>query len=211
MKQTTKKYIKKTVQFYDRNTDQYIKNTRKLQDKEWIIKFASLLPKKAKMLDIGCAFGRDCQFFVRKGFNTYGIDLSKQLIKKAKQLVKGANFLVMDMLTLRFSNSYFDGIWCSATLIHLKKVDVPRALQEMNRVLKKNGILYINLKLGAGEKFIKDKRYGGQEKFYSYFSQAEIKKYLTKGGFQIKNFKKETKTKKDYNDRDMLYLISTKV
>jgi ubiquinone/menaquinone biosynthesis C-methylase UbiE len=205
-----KGYIRKTIEFYDRNVEEYIRNTRKLPEKKWLKMFVSCLPEKSRVLDLGCAFGRDCKFFIDKGFETHGADLSSKLIEKARETVKGVKFYVMDLINLKFKQDYFDGVWCSATLVHLKKEDIPEALIEIRRVLKKGGVLYLSLKEGTGEKLIKDERYGGAEKFYSYFTENEIKDLLAKNNFKLLRFKMFFFKDKYRKDAGRIRLIARK-
>jgi len=204
------KYIKKTIKFYDKNIEEYTKNTVKLQDKNVLKKFVAYLPKKARILDLGCGFGRDCKFFIKKGFDTYGVDFSSEMIRKAKKYAKSAKFFVMDMRKLSFENEFFSGIWCSAALLHLKKKDAVKALQEIKRVLKKGGLLYLSLKSGKGEKIVKDKRYKGASKFYAYYSKKEITDLLKKNNFKIIEFEMKKSKKGAYRYTDTIYLIAKK-
>jgi ubiquinone/menaquinone biosynthesis C-methylase UbiE len=206
-------YVKKTIEFYDEHADEYEENTRSLADKEWQQKFISLLRKGTEVLDVGCAFGRDTAYFVRKGFKATGIDLSRALIAKAEEEVKDAKFSVMDMRFLAFPAKKFGGVWCSASFFHLKKEHAPRALSEFARVLKKGGYLYMNLKTGKGQKMIKDKRYSGAKKFYAYYSTHEIQKLLVDAGFSIievdePHIKKGGHVGGEYCDLDAIYIVA---
>src|SRR3989344_3384697 len=143
-----RRYIKKTITFYDKNVDRYYEKTKDLQDVSQLKTFLSLLPKHAKILDVGCAFGRDSASFIQKGHDVYGIDLSEKMIERAQLFVPNATFFVMDLLHLQFNDAFFDGIWCGAVLIHVSKKDIPIALTELSRILKRGGILYIHVKEG---------------------------------------------------------------
>lgn len=206
-----KEYLKKTIEFYDTHVAEYIKKTKNLRKVEWLTKFISYLKPKEKILDIGCAFGRDTVFFVEKGFNTYGIDLSLKMIEKARELLPEAKFFVMDILDLKFNDEFFDGIWCSATLLHISKKDILKALNEVKRVLKQNGVLFFNVKEGEGERIVKDERYEGAERFYSYFTESEIKELLDKVSFQIIDFQLAHYDDEYRRDTTFIYVIAKKI
>ncbi|MBU3925349.1 class I SAM-dependent methyltransferase [Patescibacteria group bacterium] len=205
-----KNYVRSTIDFYDKNINEYVAKTSDLHDDIWIEKFVSLLPKDGKILDIGCAFGRDVNIFIQKGFNAIGVDLSSNMIAKAQSLYPKAKFKVMDMMSLDFKDDTFDGIWCSATLLHLTKNDAIIALREMNRVLKNKGYLYLNLKEGQGEKTIADNRYRDAKKFYSYYTVDEIKKVLSDNKFFTKDIKSIVDENDQYRDTGIIYLIAQK-
>ncbi len=202
-------YQRVIIGFYAKNKKQFIEHTEPLQNTAWLKKFCALLPRGGKVLDLGCAFGRDCHFLVDQGFKTYGADLSPDLIQEAKQRVKEATFRVMDMMDLKWRNSFFDGVWCNAALLHLKKTDVPQALQEIERVLKNKGILYLGLKRGKGEKIDPDKRYKNDKRFFSYFEKEEMKALLIQHGFQINQIK-AVELKNRYT-KDWIFLIAKKI
>jgi ubiquinone/menaquinone biosynthesis C-methylase UbiE len=201
-------YIKKTIDFYNKNIDEYFQKTMDLQDKFWLGKFISGLPQNSKVLDIGCAFGRDTKFFTDNSFDTIGIDLSENMIEKAKDFSPSSKFYVMDMQNLDFDNQSFDGVWCSAALLHLNKNDGITALKEIKRVLKKDGFLYLNLKEGIGEKVIVDERYQNSEKFYSYYQESEIKDLLSKFNFKIIDFEIKNNSQEKYRNTGIIYLIA---
>jgi len=203
-----KAYIKETINFYDQNVEEYIQKTIKLQDDEWLNKFSAHLPEKAKVLDVGCGFGRDTNLFTLKKYDAYGIDLSLRMIEKAKDFSPASKFQVMDMLKLEFEAGYFDGIWCSAALLHLSKEDAKGAIGEIKRVLKKNGLLYLNLKEGEGEKHIIDERYKNAKKFYAYYTEDEIKALLSGFGFEIVDFKLERNPQEEYKNTGIIFLIA---
>lgn len=180
-----KDYLKDTIETYDKTVKKYKKNTLNLMPKREANFFISQIPKGGKILDVGCSFGRDCKFFVDKGYETYGIDLSKNMIKEARKYEKRARYYVVDIRSIKFPNNYFDGIWCTGVLHHIRKRDVLRVLKGFNKVIKKGGILYINAKHGKEEAQIVDTRYNNLPKFYSFFYLYELKDFLRKSGFKI--------------------------
>lgn len=204
-----KPYIKTTINFYDKYLKEYIKNTKNLQNKEFIKDFISLLSKNARVLDLGCAWGRDSKIFVKHNLKTYGVDLSKNMIKYAKKYAPKADFKVMDILSLKFKKDFFDGVWASASLLHLKKKDIPKALKQIKKVLKLSGIFYINLKEGKGEELTRDQRYKGARKFYSYFTESEIRRLLTNNNFKIIKLKLIKPTTSYIKDK-IIHLIAIK-
>ena len=70
----------------------------------------------------------------------FGIDLSKELINKAKKAVKKRNldiiFQTADALNLPFDDKIFQRVSCNYAIYHFP--NIPRALEEMFRVMDKN-------------------------------------------------------------------------
>jgi len=178
-------FEKTTIDSYDKTVDEYTKSVDDLHPNAESKKFMSHLDKQSLILDLGCRPGRDAKIFTNKGYKVIGVDLSEKMIEKAKSRVKNADFQVMDIRSLKFDDDHFDGVWASASFVHIPKKDILTGLQEVYRVLKKEGIFYISVKQGEGEVLIPDERYDGVEKFWSFFEKEEIENELKKAGFTI--------------------------
>ena len=108
--------------------------------------------KAGKILDVGCGNGRNLLYFAKKGFEVYGIDFSKEMIKQAKEMfnknkikLKSNQLIVADMRKIPFEDENFDYIICVASLHHIPKKDHGTAIAEIKRVLKKNGECIISV------------------------------------------------------------------
>ena len=178
-----------TIETYDKSFKSYKELTKNKHAAEMSKDFIKLLKKNSLILDLGCGPGRDAKIFSNNGFKVIGIDLSKKMINECKKNVKNADFYLMDICDLKFKNNYFDGIWASASLLHVPKKEILKALKESYRVLKKEGIMYVSVKKGKGETLKPDERYHGLKKFWAFYSEKEIKQKLIKAGFKIIDLK----------------------
>lgn len=178
----------KTRQAYDASADAYAQKTASLHPHEIAQLFLDQLPQKAHILDIGCGPGRDVKIFADRGHNVTGIDFSSKAIEIAKRAVPNATFQIMDIESMAFPAGSFDGIWASASLLHIPKENLPSVFSKIHALLKSNGIFYVSVKKGCGERLEKDERYGDVEKFWSFFEEDELKSYLTQAGFNILKF-----------------------
>ena len=147
--------------------------------------FIKRLKKNSRILDVGCAGGRDMKIFNEKGFTAVGIDVSNALLKIAKKEAPKGKFFKMDVLELKFPKNYFDGVWADAVLIHLTKKDLPKALKNIYETLSDRGIFYASFKYGQGEKLVKEKPFTNDARFYSYYKKQELEHLLKKSGFKI--------------------------
>lgn len=180
-----KDYKKITIESYDKTVDEYIDKVDRLHPHKESKKFLSLLKKNSLILDLGCGPGRDAKIFADKGFKVIGVDLSNKMLEAAERRVKNTEFKLMDTMKLDFKDSLFDAIWASGIFVHIPKKEMPNAMKEPYRVLKKDGILYLSVKEGKGEILEPDNRYGGVKKFWSFFEKGEIEDILEKIGFAI--------------------------
>jgi len=101
-----------------------------------------LLDKGDRLLDIGCGDGTLGYFAKNKYKEVYGVDISEEALKIAKKrdiIVEKVN---LNEEKLPFENDYFDAVTCLDVIEHVFE---PRDLiKEINRVLKRGGILIIS-------------------------------------------------------------------
>lgn len=142
-------WIQVTRDYYDRNAEEFFKNTINADMTDLYREFTSLLPKKAKILDLGCGAGRDMLYFKSKGFDVYGVDNSPELVRLAR---KYANVYIIpeDFLNLEFKEE-FDGIWACASLLHIEKHRLNFAFNTILGYARKNGMIYTSFKYGDFE------------------------------------------------------------
>jgi len=161
-----------TIETYNKIAEKYAEthwDTHSM-DKQYC-DFINFLNGK-RLLDAGCGPGRDTRYFLSKGYRVTSIDKSKGMLAEAQKRVAGGDFREMDMLKLKFRAKVFDGIWCCASLLHIRKSDAARVLTGFNKILKDKGILFLSLKMGRGERIVTYP--DGNRRFFSYYSEKEI-------------------------------------
>lgn len=105
--------------------------------------FARHLKSGQKVLDIGCGAGRTTAHVRKVTREVTGIDLSEVLIETARHKYPDVDFQVMDAVKLDFPDCSFDVLIFSYNgLCYLHPLEKRwAAIREMERVLKKGGIL----------------------------------------------------------------------
>jgi SAM-dependent methyltransferase len=93
-----------------------------------------------KLLDIGAGTGLHGEFFQDQGMRVVCTDLSPEMVKRCSD--KGLEAYVMDFLHLDFPRESFDAVFAMNCLLHVPKENLPQALKEIQRILRKNGIFY---------------------------------------------------------------------
>jgi len=91
------------------------------------------------VLDCGCNDGTYIEAVRLKGHKTIGVDLIPLNIERAHILYPNNEFYIMDVEDLKFSDESFDTVVFTETIEHL--VDPRKALREIHRVLRKDGLL----------------------------------------------------------------------
>lgn len=100
-----------------------------------------------KGLDFGCGTGWHVKRFVEEGFVLDGIDASSRMIETARSNNWGndANFFVGSAESTAFADESYDFVYLINVLHHITGIDrQKKALDEMKRILKKGGLLFIS-------------------------------------------------------------------
>jgi ubiquinone/menaquinone biosynthesis C-methylase UbiE len=114
-------------------------------------RFISFLRGKSvkTVLELGCGYGRACFFLHENGLCVTGVDLDKAQIALALQEAKTRriqaeiDFIVNDAANLCFPDSSFDAITMLGILTLAPKAERPRIMNEVKRVLKQAGYVFI--------------------------------------------------------------------
>ncbi len=153
----------------------YLDGTVQLQEEiDYIV---SLLPENARILDVGTAMGCYPKYLTEKynkNFDVVGIDTSPKMIDTAIKHAPLASFKLMDTRKLDFNKSSFDCIICFGTLIHLNDEDCLNVLNKYDEILKKDGIIAINVMeyiYGSKELFENEPFNPKYKMYYNRFSK----------------------------------------
>lgn len=150
-----------------------------------LIFFLKQLPKKAKILDVGCGSGHVAKYLEQKGFMVTGIDFSGKMLQIAKKRCKKAKFIKTDIEKFYYGKEKWNGIIALFILIHLKKTNIKKVLNKFHKSLRKNGLLFLSMVKGRGEYFGPEPLNSKLKMFFRYTTKKEIQLFLKKARFQI--------------------------
>ena len=144
------------MNYYDEHAKEFIQNTINCNMKDIYDVFLKYV-STGKLLDVGFGSGRDMFYFKNKGFDVYGIDISKKLCEEAK-LKDLKNVYNISVKNMNFK-SEFDCIWACASLLHIELKNLNKALKKCDKALKNNGIMYCSFKYGNFERYRENRYY----------------------------------------------------
>jgi len=174
--------------------------------------------KSAKnILEIGCGYGRACFFLHENSYCVTGVDIDRAQVKLALEEAKSRGIsgeiglLINDARNLCFPDASFDAVTMLALLTLLPKSERPKILNEVWRVLKPFGYVFIE-EFGRtwenpvyAKRYIDDLRVTGERgtitvkdetgkilHFGHHFTQTEL--YSLLKGFRILSLEKDTFT-----------------
>lgn len=172
----------RTIASYIRHSAEFASALGSISLSHELDSFACMLPVEARVVDVGAGPGHYTLALAARGLLPIPVDLSAELLRVARNYGLD-NPVLADMRCLPFGTGSLDGVWASASLLHLPKTALPAALKELRRVVHLGGALYCSLKLGEGEQWVTSPH--GGERFFAYYSEDEIDRALTETGWAI--------------------------
>lgn len=139
-----------TLAYYNQNADAFIAGTRDADMSQQYSLFLKYLSPGCRILDLGCGSGRDSARFSSLGFAVTAVDGAEELCKRVRDRL-GIPALCIRFEELSFE-AQFDAVWACASLLHIKKADMPAVMAKVSAALKPGGILYASFKYGNGER-----------------------------------------------------------
>jgi len=148
------------------------------------------------VLDLGCGVGRNAVYLAKNGFDVVGVDVSASALRLAKQWVREENlknvvFLQATMTSIPLDDAQFDAVISVSVIHHAVKRDIEKTVDEVYRILKRNGLFLANLtsvkdpRYGRGKKVeagtfrtleaFEEKRF---EELHHYFTKLEVSQLL---------------------------------
>ncbi|KAF8904586.1 type 11 methyltransferase [Mucidula mucida] len=112
----------------------------------YIEKLIRLLPKGAKVLELGCGAGvPSTQALVEAGLAVTGVDISASQLTLAKEHVPQATLVHGDMMSLSFEPESFDAVVAFYSIFHLPRDEQGAMLGKIKMWLKHGGWMLFNL------------------------------------------------------------------
>lgn len=158
-----------TIKYYNRNAAAYTAETENLDMSGCREKFLAYVPEGGLILDWGCGCGRDSVAFLNEGYQVEAVDGSVEMCSIAgAKLGREVKCNLFDDLD---EKNKYDGIWASASLLHVEEEFLPDTLRKAKAALKVNGVMYISFKYGEYE-------YKRDDRYYVDMTEAKLGKLL---------------------------------
>ncbi len=137
-------------------------------------RFKVHVPKESVILDVGCGYGRTLSELYAEGFKKIcGIDFARKMVERGNKVYP---YLDLKKCTaiFPFEDNTFDAVVLVAVLTCIvKDKDQEKLVGEIERVLKPQGILYVNDFLINHDQRNKD-RYAVYEKTHGIYGVFEL-------------------------------------
>ena len=171
--------VQRTINYYNKAGRNWAEGHT---SQSWWLKeiklFRRLLPR-GKVLEIGAGPGRDAKALIDQGYEYVGTDASKEVVKLAKEINPGIEFLQMEAERLDFPADSFDGFWASAVLPHIPKDSIDGVLKKLGSVCKKGAVGFMAMKEGNEEK--EEKKTG---RWFAFYSEEEFRQITDRNNME---------------------------
>lgn len=139
--------VSKLTSGFNRARSSYLAKKAITRSEEITFDSRRLIGKAAgsKFLDLSCGVGSISILAAKDKFEVCGLDRNKNqlLYQRVHKVSLGINLIMGDAQRLPFRNGSFDIAYCCHMLEHI--VDDSSALNEIHRVLKDDGILFLSV------------------------------------------------------------------
>ena len=179
--------LRKTREAYAGLAETYDRVNRSIEDIVGILEAFTSSLDGGLILDVGCGHGRDAEYFTEQGLYVVGLDLSSELLRIARRKAREACLMLADMRRPPFRDRCFNGIWVCASFHHLAKDDASEAMNQLTRILGDNAVTHVSVKKGSFNGFETRNRYGGNPRYYSFYTGEELMKLITEAGLKVKH------------------------
>ena len=145
-------------------------NIMSLETSEW---------RNFTSLDIGCGIGRHIKLLDEFGLNPHGIDLSSDAIAEGRKWMcllgkreLADRMLVASVTDLPYEDAFFNICVSHSVLDCMPRDTARKGLDDAFRVLKKNGLMYLDF-------YMNDAKGDMDEKVLAGFDVGTVKSYFT--------------------------------
>lgn len=175
---------------YFKNDEYWKEHIKKqLEEDNWLDEYRKYFSNSGLCLDLGCGIGQYTKKIMSYGYTVVSADISKIALNVVKKF--NNNVIEIDMQnSLPFDNNKFDIVFANLSIHYFDDKTTKNLMNEIKRILKKDGLFIGSVNGIQGLKVIKDTSteiephyYYNKNKYIRLFDKSDLKKYLSP--FQI--------------------------
>lgn len=149
-----------------------------------LAQLVEVLPRDARVLDIGCGGGRPVTTALAENFDVVGVDISPEQIERARGQVPKASFIASDIMAQHFAPASFDAVVAFYALFHVPRDEHRALLEKVATWLRPGGHLLATLAHTSHPGYTEPDFFGAQM-YWSHFEPDWYAKLLDELGFDI--------------------------
>ena len=145
---------------------------------------AERLDDGASVLDIGCGAGVPITRALAGKFAVTGVDISSEMVRKARANVPCASFIHGDITSVGFPDSSFDAAIAFYSIFHIPREEHRGLFRRIRSWLKPGGYLMCTLSRHSEAAYTEDDFFG-ETMYWSNYGLADYERILTGLGFRL--------------------------
>lgn len=152
----------------------------------WLAQLGDRIPAGGAVLDLGCGSGQPvaCELSAA-GRRVTGVDISAVQIRRARQLVPGAEFLLADISSIEFGPESFDGVVAFFALIHVPLEEQLPLLRRIAGWLRPGGLFVATTGYWAWTGYEENWLGGGAPMWWSHADVATYRDWIGQAGLAV--------------------------
>lgn len=149
----------------------------------WVDDLVRLITPGGRVLDLGCGAATPYTQRLAARFPVAGVDLARAQLRLARRNIPAGAFLQGDICALPFAAGQFDGALSLYAIIHVPRMEHPRLLTELQRVLRPGSPVL--LVMGAQPLDDDWDEYHGVRMYWSHFGERVNRRLVEEAGFTL--------------------------
>ena len=135
--------------------------------------------------DLGCGPGHVARYLHQRGAKVIGVDLSPEMVARARALTPDVPFVEGDMHALDVPDGAWQAIAAFYAVVHIPRPSLPDVFREMRRVLVPGGALLVAFHIGS-ELVHRDEWWGHAVSIdFLFFEMDEVTAALRSAGLVV--------------------------
>jgi SAM-dependent methyltransferase len=176
-----------TVASYDAAASDYATASATLPDlvRAAIETFVDSLPRGARVLEVGSGSGRDARALEDGGLSVRRTDITPGFVALLRAEGYAADVVdpLRDELSDPERDEPYDAVWASASLLHVRREDLPDVLRNLAGVTRADGLLHLTVKEGDGARFSTHGVVGPRH--FTFWREEPLRVVLEEAGWKV--------------------------
>jgi SAM-dependent methyltransferase len=180
-----------TVRAYDDHADAYAEVELAMPPavQSAVEQLASVLPARARVLEIGSGGGRDAAALEAAGLRVRRTDVSTSFVGRLRS--QGVAADVLDPLTGDLDDpaapgTPYDAVWANASLLHVARDDLGTVLGRLASATRPDGLLFASFKEGDGEGWSMHGAVAAP-RFFTYWQEPALRETVGAAGWSVRH------------------------
>lgn len=168
---------------YDGIADEFEAARDGFGERRFVDALIAPLPVPATVLDLGCGTGVPiARYLLESGHRVTGVDLSSEMLRRARRHVPDARLVRGDLRSVRFRPGSFHAIVAWDSVFHVPRSEHETIYRRCRSWLRPEGRLLLSC---GGSRWEGTSTMFGEEFFYSGHSPATARSLLERVGFRV--------------------------